>query len=197
MKMVRRHDLDRVEILFLFEHLPKIGVGSAALEFVGRPVVGIVRFYDVLSYIPAARNDALRARLPIRLADGPANRVEDAVLRPVAIADRFLAGIANRNDLDIVHGEQWQQFPQALGTDPDVGQRDLVARRDHARTSQYMSRDNRERRRRSRGAQKLSSILIRSHMASLPHRHAITSISTSEFPGIPPASAIVVRAGGS
>jgi hypothetical protein len=37
----------------------------------------------------------------------------------------------------------------------------------------------------------------RARSFSVSYKQAITSISTSEFPGIPPAAAIVVRTGGS
>src|ERR1041385_6615839 len=165
MKMIRSHDLDCVQIFLLVQQFAKIGVGRAALERVGGPLLGVIGFNNILCHIAAARNDTV-ARGPVGITERAANGIEEAFFVPVTIPFRSLIGIANCNNLDLWRGEQRRHLSQALGADANIRQCDLVARSDASLASQYMSWNDGER---SRGCspQKRATILFGCHV-SLP-----------------------------
>ena len=142
-KMVGRHDFERVHVLFLFQKLPKIRIGSATVELLRSPLVGIRRLDDFPGDLPPSGN-ARRAPSPI----GPAERGSDCcpqpVLGPVHIIVAVFDRIADGDDLDLRHGQQRKHFPQSLRTATDVRQSDLFAGRDKSLSTQHVPRNDRK-----------------------------------------------------
>jgi hypothetical protein len=166
-KVVRRHDLDRVEVLFFFQQLAKVRIGRAALERAARTVARIVGLDGVSAHVATSGDRPLGARAPVGLSQQPAKIVQKPIGRPVAIADGVLAGVANGDDLNLGDRQQGGQFPQALSARADHGHGDLLAGSDCAGPTQDVSRDNGESSDSGGGSQELAATLVRSHFSSL------------------------------
>ena len=53
-KMIGRHDLDGVQVLFFVQQFAEVGVGGARLELLRAPLVGVVGVDDFPAHFPAA-----------------------------------------------------------------------------------------------------------------------------------------------
>src|SRR4026208_686572 len=128
-KMVRRHDLHRIHILFLIQQLSEVSICSATLEALLSSLVRIIRLHPIPSDFPAATN-ALYAFTPRGLVQNLADAVANLILRPVHLIGALFVGITYGDDL---HRWIWQQthhLPQSLCADANVSQGDLIVRSD-------------------------------------------------------------------
>src|ERR1051326_2991513 len=104
--MVGRHDLDRVQVLLLFQQLPEIGISGDAAEIVGGALLGIVAVDDVFAALASAGDGALGSGPPLGLADRAAKRRQQPVLIPVSVAGWMPVGIADADDLNLGRAKQ-------------------------------------------------------------------------------------------
>src|SRR5581483_2400776 len=173
-QVIRGHDLDCVQVFFFFQQLPNIGVRRTSFEFVGRPLPPVISLDNVLSGIPPTGYRALAAGPPVWFLQRFANGVEQAITRPVPVAGGLLVWVTYGSDLDLRYSEQRKHLAQTLRPGADVCQRNLVARRNESRSSQYMPGDNSERGGAGcRGSQESATIRIGCHLQTSRMRSII------------------------
>jgi len=155
-QMIGRHNLHRVDVLFLLQQLAEIGIRGAAAELVRAPLPGIEGVNEFPPHLASA-GDARPSSPPIRLAQRPSKVGPQAVLGPVHIIAALLDRIAHGDNLHLGHCQQAGHFPQPLCAAADVGHRDLLARSHKPGPAQHMPRhDSEDRRRRAARCDKLA-----------------------------------------
>ena len=115
-------------------------------------LLGVVGFHDFLADIATAGH-VVEALSPGWVVQEPAKSVANLVLAPFEVMDAVFLDVADGDDLDIRAGEDSADLADRLGSEADAGQGDLLAGRDESRAAQYMSRHDREGRRRRTSSQ--------------------------------------------
>ena len=173
--VVRRHHLDRRDVLLLLQQLAEVHVGGAPPSRLVAPLLRVEGVHDLLADVSPARH-VVEALAPRGIPDEAPDGVSDLVPAPLEVVDAVSLDVADGDDLDLGAGEHAADLPDGLGAEADAGQRDLVARRDEPRPAEDAPRHDRDGGGRCRRAgEELASIHVRCHGAGLQERENVAS----------------------
>ena len=161
-EMIRRHHLDRIQVLLLFQQLTKVGIRGTALELARSPPLGIAGLDDGLANVPSSGNAAGFPR--VGFAQRPGDRPPQAVARPVHVVDAVLLRIAHGDHLQVRRPDPAHEMPQSHGPATNEADVDLLAWGDMPRPAQHVARHNRKGgRRSSRATEEFASVHLCLH----------------------------------
>ena len=117
--MIRRHDLDGVQVLFFLQEFPEVGISGAGLEVLRAPLVGVVGVHDLPAHLPASGTAAV-VLPPGGVAQVPSDSVPNAVLAPLHVVVAVRVRVAYRDDLYLRLGEQAPEFVESVKAELDT-----------------------------------------------------------------------------
>ena len=121
-QVVRRHDVDGVEVLLLRQQLPEVGVGVAAPA--GQSAV--VPVHDLAADLAPA-GAGLRPLGPRGVLQERADLVAQLEAEPLDVVLAPAVGVADRGDAQVRPLERGHELPKPLRAAADIGHVDAVA----------------------------------------------------------------------
>src|SRR5437763_723114 len=104
MGMIGSHNLDRGDILLLFQQLTEIDVSGAASELFFAAVLSVIRFDYFFADVASARH-VVGAFSPGRILEQIPDFIPNVILTPLEVIDAILLNIAYGDNLNLRPGE--------------------------------------------------------------------------------------------
>jgi hypothetical protein len=161
MQVVRGADNNGVEVFLLLKQLAEVTISRTSTILAGALLSAVIGVYDFLTRFAAcnaARDTERMGQLngivgaepipPAINAQQLADRIAELMRIPLWMIRADLIGVANSDILNVRLAQKVKHDPEALGTDADESNIDLVARRNIPHTAQHPTRNDRKTNRR-------------------------------------------------